>query len=407
MPILTNIGCLATCQDNGSQADIHTVSNAALAWEGGTIAWVGLEAELPQQYADEKRIDAGGRLVVPGLVDAHTHLAFGGWRADEFALRAVGASYLEIAKAGGGIASTVRHTRAASQNELYDKALPILKDMMRLGITTVECKTGYGLTLEDELKVLRVYRQLNQDQPVRLVPTLLAAHIVPEEYKTRRKEYIRLVNDEIIPAVAAEQLAVFCDVFVEETAFDADEAYLLMEIAKAYGLRPKLHVDQLSDSGGAALAASLDAISADHLEYASEAGIRAMAQKGVVAVSLPFATFNLRQPAMPARSFMDAGVPVAVATDFNPGSAPSYHLPAAMYMACILQQMAPAEVLKGATCYGAKAIGLETEIGQLRPGYRADFAVVDALDANHWMGHFRPNAAVCTVIDGSVVHSTL
>nr|MBX2820617.1 amidohydrolase family protein [Rhodothermaceae bacterium] len=243
--------------------------------------------------------------------------------------------------------------------------------------------------------------------PVRLVPTLLAAHIVPAEYKTRREDYIQLITEDIIPAVAAEDLAQFCDVFVEETAFEADEAERIMDTAKSYGLRPKLHVDQLADGGGAALAASLDAVSADHLEYASEAGIQAMAEKGVVAVSLPFATFNLRQPAMPARAFMNADVPVAVATDFNPGSAPSYHLPAAMYMACIMQRMSPAEVLKGATCYGAKAIDQQNEVGQLTSGHRADFAVIDAPDVNHWLGHLRPNAAVMTVIGGETVYSIL
>ena len=405
MPILSNIGCLATCADTGNQGDIHTTPDAALVWEGEHIAWVGKEIDLPEEFKEHERIDAERRLVIPGLVDCHTHLAFGGWRADEFALRAVGSSYLEIAKAGGGIASSVKHTRAASEDELYEKSLPILNEMMQLGITTVECKTGYGLTLHDELKVLRVYRRLNETQPVRLVPTLLAAHIVPPEYKSRRHDYIRLITEDIIPAVASENLAQFCDVFVEETAFEADEAKRIMDTAASYGLRPKLHVDQLADGGGAALAAALDAVSADHLEYASEAGIQAMAEKGVVAVSLPFATFNLRQPAMPARAFMDADVPVAVATDFNPGSAPSYHLPAAMYMACIMQRMSPAEVLKGATCYGAKAIDRAGEIGQLVSGHRADFAVIDAPDVNHWLGHFRPNAAVMTVIGGEVVYT--
>ena len=405
MPILSNIGCLATCADTGKQGDIHTTPDAALVWEGEHIVWVGKEIDLPEEFKEHERIDAERRLVIPGLIDCHTHLAFGGWRADEFALRAVGSSYLEIAKAGGGIASSVKHTRAASEDELYEKSLPILNEMMQLGITTVECKTGYGLTLHDELKVLRVYQRLNEAQPVRLVPTLLAAHIVPPEYKSRRGDYICLITEDIIPAVASENLAQFCDVFVEETAFEVDEAERIMDTAVSYGLRPKLHVDQLADGGGAALAAALNAVSADHLEYASRAGIQAMAEKKVVAVSLPFASFNLRQPAMPARAFMDADVPVAVATDFNPGSAPSYHLPAAMYMACIMQRMSPAEVLKGATCYGAKAIDRAGEIGQLVSGHRADFAVIDAPDVNHWLGHFRPNAAVMTVIGGEVVHS--
>lgn len=407
MPKLVNIGCLATCKEEGQQEDIHPILDAVLVWQEDTILWVGPEKEMPAEYHTEPSIDAGRRLVIPGLVDCHTHLAFGGWRSDEFALRAKGAPYLEIAKSGGGIASTVRHTRKANEEDLYEKALVILKELVQLGVTTIECKTGYGLTLHDELKVLRVYKQLNESQPVRLVPTLLAAHIVPEEYKSRREDYIKLITDEIIPAVAEEKLAQFCDAFVEDTAFKADEARRIMETARGYELRPKLHVDQLADGNGASLAASLDAISADHLEYASRDGIDAMAEKGVVAVSLPFASFNLRQPPMPARAFIDAGVPVAVATDFNPGSAPSYHLPAAMYMACILQKMSPAEVLKGASCYAAKAIGMDTTVGQLTTGFKADFAVIDSPDVNHWMGYFRPNAAVLTVIKGTLAYSSL
>ena len=404
MPVLKNIGYLATCADTGGQSNIQSISNAALVWEETRISWVGPQADLPVQYHREESLDAGGKMVIPGLVDCHTHLAFGGWRAEEFALRAQGASYLEIAKAGGGIASTVWHTRIATEEELYNKALKVLQEMMRLGITTAECKTGYGLTLQDELKVLRVYRELSETQPVRIVPTLLAAHIVPPEYASRRDDYIRLITQEMIPAVSEEGLADFCDVFVEETAFAPGEAEQIMAAAAEYGLRPKFHVDQLGDGGGAELAASLNAISADHLEHVSEKGIQAMAAKGVVAVSLPFASFNLRQPAMPARACIEAGIPVAVATDFNPGSAPSYHLPAAMYMACIMQYMSPAEVLKGATYFAAKAIGKGHEVGRLAPGYAADFVVMDAPDINHWMGHFQPNAAIMTVVDGSVVY---
>ena len=405
MPVLTNIGCLARCTDTGGQSDIYPLHDAALAWADGTISWIGSAAALPAAYHGEEQIDAGGRLVIPGLIDCHTHLAFGGWRADEFALRAQGASYLDIAKAGGGIASTVKHTREASPQHLYDGARAVLDEMMRLGITTVECKSGYGLTLEDERKVLRVYKALDKAHAIKLVPTLLAAHIVPHEYRDCRGAYIRLITDEMLPAVVEEDLAVFCDAFVEETAFHSHEAARIMEAAAAHGLRPKLHVDQLNDGGGAALAAEVGAVSADHLEYASEAGVAAMAAEGVVAVSLPFATFNLRQKAMPARAFIEAGVPVAVATDFNPGSAPSYHLPAALYMACVLQYMSPAEALKGATAYAARAIGMENQIGQLREGYRADFVVIDAPDVNHWLSHLRPNAAVLTAIGGDVVYS--
>ncbi|MFK7843883.1 MAG: imidazolonepropionase [Rhodothermales bacterium] len=407
MQILSNIGCLATCTGNEGQAEIQPMHNAALVWENDVVLWVGHEDALPAHYAKAERMDAGGKLVVPGLIDCHTHLAFGGWRSDEFEMRAMGKGYLEIAKAGGGIGATVRHTRAASEQELYDKAYPILDEMMALGITTVECKSGYGLTLEDELKLLQVYAKLDKSHPMRIRSTLLAAHIVPAEYADRRGAYIRMIIDELIPSVAEEGLAQYCDVFVEETAFYENEAIEILDAAKLHGLRPKLHVDQLHDGGGAALAARVEAISADHLEHAAAEGIRAMAEKDVVAVSLPFASFNLRQPAMPARAFIDAGVKVAVSTDFNPGSAPSYHLPAAMYMACVMQQMSPAEVLMGATRFASQAIGMENLTGQLAPGYKADFALIDSPDINHWMGHFRPNANLVTVIDGRVTYKAL
>ncbi|MEM8488175.1 MAG: imidazolonepropionase [Bacteroidota bacterium] len=404
MQVLANIGSLVTSAQEGEQGAIHTIRDAALVWEGDTVQWVGPQAALPAAFEQAERTDAHGMLVLPGLVDCHTHLAFGGWRTDEFEMRALGRPYLEIAKAGGGIASSVSSTRTASEDALYHKAFGFLDEMMALGITTVECKTGYGLTLEDELKVLRVYRRLAAEHPVRVRATLLAAHIVPAEFRENRRGYIDLIVKDILPAVAAEALASFCDVFVEETAFLPEEAVEICTAAARHGLRAKLHVDQLHDGGGAALAARLNAISADHLEYASPEGIGAMAEAGVVAVSLPFASFNLRQPAMQARAFIDAGVPVAVATDFNPGSAPSYHLPAAMYMACIMQYMSPAEVVKGATHYAAKALGMENTVGTLTPGFKADFVAVDAPDVNHWMGHFRPNAACLTCIDGRVVH---
>ena len=400
MPILKNIHRLYTCEEPGGQGELHAIEDAAIVWRNGLILWVGTKADLPNEYEEEEAVDAQSGLVFPGLVDCHTHLAFSGWRSDEFAMRALGKGYLEIAKAGGGIASTMRHTREASAEQLVEKALPMLREIAGLGVTTIECKSGYGLTFEDELKLLHVYKELAALQPVRIVPTLLAAHIVPPEYSNNRDRYIRMIVDELLPAVAEEGLAQFCDVFVEETAFLLDEAEVILEAGKRYGLRPKLHVDQLSDGGGAALAAKVEAISADHLEYVSDEGIQAMAEAGVVAVSLPFASFNLRQTEMPARKCIDAGVPVAVATDFNPGSAPSYHLPAAMYMACVMQQMEPAEVVKGATIYAAKALGLEHEIGSLSPGKKADFIVVDALDVNHWLGHFRANAVRDTVISG-------
>jgi len=377
--------------------------DAALAWDGDRITWVGPAVAIPSGFASVPVEDADGRAVFPGLVDCHTHLAFGGWRADEFELRIQGATYLDIAARGGGIASTVRQTRAASEAELEARAGRWLAAMRELGVTTVECKSGYGLDRDTELRLLRVYQRLALSQPSRIVPTYLGAHVVPVEYRERRAEYVRFVIEEMIPAVAAGRLAECCDAFVERSAFSVEEARAILQAGVAAGLRPKLHADQLSDGGGAKLAAEVGALSADHLEHISDAGIAAMAAAGVVAVSLPLATMYLNQPPMPARRLIDAGVAVAVATDFNPGSAPSFHLPFALTLACTLQRMTPAEALKGATVYAARALGREAEVGSLEAGKYADFAVFDVPDVTQWLYHLQANACVRTVIGGETV----
>ncbi|MGH7517834.1 MAG: imidazolonepropionase [Gemmatimonadales bacterium] len=399
MPALTNIGCLATCAAGAGQADAGLIPNAALAWEDGRIVFAGPEERLPPLVRDDVR-DAGGRLVIPGLVDCHTHLAFGGWRAEEFEQRIIGRTYLEIAAAGGGIASTMRATRAAGTDALARRAARVLEGMLELGVTTVECKSGYGLDLEHELRLLRVYAQLARTAAQRLVPTLLAAHVVPPEYRDRREAYVRLIMEQIVPAAARDRLARCCDVFVEASAFSVDEARRILLAGRAAGLAPRLHADQLGASGGAELAAEVGALSADHLECVTPAGIAALRAAGVVGVSLPIATLYLGQRPMPARSLIEAGVAVAVATDFNPGSAPSWHLPLALTLACTLQRMTPAEGLKAATLYAARAVGLEGEVGSLEAGKAADFAIVDAADPREWLYHFRPNACVETVVSG-------
>jgi imidazolonepropionase len=400
MPLLTNIGLLATCRPSGSQGDIHPIPRAALAWDDGRIVWVGPEADLPVRLHSADSLDAGGRLVIPGLVDCHTHLAFGGWRADEFERRLSGESYLEIAAAGGGIAATVRATRAASEAELEARAAGFLDGMLALGVTTVECKTGYGLDEESELKLLRVYQRLADLAAQRLVPTLLAAHVVPPEYRDRREAYVAMVTGRILPAASAARLACCCDVFVEESAFTVDEARQILVAGRALGLAARVHADQLTACGGAELAAEVGALSADHLECVTPRGIAALRDAGVVAVSLPIATLYLGQRPMPARALIDAGVRVAVATDFNPGSAPSWHLPLALTLACTLQRMTPAEALKGATIHAARAAGVEAEVGSLERGKAADFAIIDAPDVNHWLYYFRPNACLETVVGG-------
>jgi imidazolonepropionase len=400
MPVLRNIGFLARCLPAGPQHEIHGLEHAALVWEGEVIRWVGPETELPETYRGWPAEDAQGRVVVPGLVDCHTHLAFAGWRAGEFELRIQGKSYLEIAASGGGIRSTVTRTRAARTEDLVARCLEHLSEMAQLGVTTVEVKSGYGLNQEHELRLLEVYQTVAQTAPQRLVSTLLAAHVVPPEYQDRRAEYVRLVIDQIIPAAASRGLAAFCDVFVEESAFSVAEAREIFTAAARHGLRAKLHADQLTSCGGAELAAEAGAISADHLERISTDGMGRLLSAGVIAVSLPFASLYLGVTAMPARQLIGLGVPVAVATDFNPGSAPSFHLPMAMTLACLTQKMTPAEVLKGATIIAARAIGLESEVGSLEPGKSADFAVIDAESVTHWLYHLVPNACVLTVIRG-------
>jgi imidazolonepropionase len=403
MQVLRNIGLAATCRSDGAQDDLHAVRDAALAWTDGQIAWIGPDRDLPSAYADWPATDAQGRLLVPGLIDCHTHLAFGGWRADEFERRLRGESYLDIARSGGGIASTVRATRAASRADLDARARATLGEMARLGVTTVECKSGYGLDEEHELKLLEVYRTLADTQPLRIVSTFLGAHIVPPEYADRREAYIDLLCDRLMPRVSCGHLAAFCDVFVEDTAFTREEARRIFDAAAALGLRPKLHADQLSDGGGAALAAEVGAASADHLEHVSAEGITRLRDAEVVAVSLPIATLYLRTPPMPARALIAAGVPVAVATDFNPGSAPSYHLPFAMTLACTLQRMTPGEALKGATIVAARALGLDASIGSLEPDKAADFALIDAPDVAHWLYQLRPNACIAAWASGARV----
>ncbi|MCW9708449.1 imidazolonepropionase [Fodinibius salsisoli] len=400
MPVLKNIGYLATCKDEGRQEDIYPITDAAIAWKDGTIEWVGQEIDLPEKYNNESAHDAGGKMVIPGLVDCHTHLAFGGGRSDEFAMRVSGKSYLEIAKAGGGILSTVKATREASEDALYERASGFLEEMIRLGVTTVECKSGYGLSLQEELKLLRVYKRLDQHYTVNVIPTFLGAHTIPPEFKDDRKGYIDLVIEEMIPAVAEEKLANFCDVFTEESAFSIEESRRILVAAQTYGLHSKLHADQLTSCGGAELAAELEAASADHLEKISDAGIEAMAAAGVVGVTLPLASLYTQEQPLDCRRLIGGGVEVAVATDFNPGSAPSYSLPLAMMLSCNQGRMTPAQVLKGATLIAAKAIHRHRAVGSIEEGKSADFAVIDAPDPDFWMYHYKGNACTDIFIKG-------
>jgi len=403
MPVLKNISFLATCRDEGAQGDLHSIRDAALAWDDSQITWVGREVDLSGEYPGADQLDAGGRLVIPGLVDCHTHLAFAGWRTEEFVQRALGKSYLEIAQSGGGIMRTVCLTREADPQTLLKHCRGVLDQMVELGVTAVECKSGYGLDLETELKILSIYRDLNGSHPVRIASTYLGAHVVPAEFKGNRSDYLDLVCSEVIPAVSQADLASFCDVFVEESAFSLDEARQVFAAGRKHGLRPKVHADQLSSGGGAELAAEVDAVSADHLECASDAGIEKMAEAGTVAVALPLASLYLNQVQLQVRKLINGGVRVAVATDFNPGSSPSFHLPLGMTLLCVGSQMTPAEALKAATIYAAKAMEMDGITGSIEEGKLADFAIIDAPDPDHWLYHFRPNACTGTFVGGRQV----
>ncbi len=403
MPILRNIGYLATCRSKGGQNDIHPIKDAAIAWKDTAIEWVGREKDLPDSYADGEVFDAGGKMVVPGLVDCHTHLAFGGWRSEEFAMRVQGKSYLEIAESGGGILSTVQATRQATEEELYERASGFLTEISRRGVTAVECKSGYGLSLEEELKILRVYKRLAEDQPLHIAATFLGAHTIPPEYKDNREGYLNVVVEEMIPAVAEQGLAEYCDVFTEESAFTVEESRRILVAAQAAGLTPKIHADQLTSCGGAELAAEVEAASADHLEKISDAGINAMSKAGVIGVTLPLASLYTQEDPLDCRRLVEEGVEVAVATDFNPGSAPSYELPLAMMLSCNQGRLSPAEALKGATIYAAKAIHRDLHIGSIEEGKSADFAVIDAQDPNYWMYHYRGARCIRSFVKGEEI----
>jgi len=405
MPLLKNIGLLAACRPEGGQGKLHTIQKAALAWEGEKITWVGPESDLPAGFDSVQKLDAGGKMVIPGLIDCHTHLGFGGWRSREFEQRLSGISYLEIARRGGGINATVEATRKTSLEELVQRCQGFLAEMSRLGITTVEAKSGYGLNLKDEIKILSAYREVRRLQPVRIVSTCLAAHTIPKEFRKDRNRYVDLVCEEIIPAAGEANLAEFCDVFVEEGAFTRVEARRILERGREFGMLPKLHADQLTDGRGAALASELEAVSADHLECVSPEGIRALCNSGVTAVALPIAALYLRQGSMPARRLIEAGVRVAVSTDFNPGSAPSYHLPLALMLSCVRSGMTPSEALKGATMYAAEALNLQHATGSLEVGKSADFVLIDAPDPAHWLYHFCANRCVATYIRGKKIYA--
>jgi imidazolonepropionase len=357
--------------------ELCLIENAALLVKDGRIEAAGAYAELRSRIAETAEVvDAQGRCVTPGFVDAHTHLVFAGNRAAEFEQRIAGATYQQIAAAGGGILSTVRQTRAASEDELLDCARRHRDWMLRAGTTTIEAKSGYGLERETELKMLRVLKRLDEEGPAAIVPTLLAAHTVPPEFAGRREEYVRWVAEELIPEVAAAGLAQFCDSFCDDYAFTVEETRTVLMAARRHGLRLRVHAEQFRPGTGAALAAELGAVTADHLETATEETLRQLRTAGVQPVLLPGSVFALgRTNYPPARMMVELGLAIVVATDFNPGSSPIASMPFVMSLACLQMGLTPGEALTAATINAAWSLGLGERMGSLERGKQADFLI--------------------------------
>jgi imidazolonepropionase len=391
------------------ESGLGIIRNGAVAIKEGRIFWIGKTEELSEKLFLNRKgreIDATGKVVVPGLIDSHTHLIFAGSRENEFEQRIQGLSYLEIAERGGGILSTVEATRKASFDELLLLGKKRLDRMLSKGITTLEAKSGYGLSLQDELKILKVMKALQENHPIEIVPTFLGAHTVPREFRDARTRYIDLLNKEMIPKVAQERLAEFCDVFCEEKAFTVEESKKILETGKQYGLKPKIHADQLSPGGGAELAAEVNAFSADHLEYVSQEGIKKMAEKGVTAVLLPGASFFLSMKKYPpARDMIEQGVPVSLATDLNPGSSMTESLPLMMTMGCTMFKMTPKEVIQATTVHAARSIGREKEIGSLEVGKQADILLLDIPNYRYLPYHFGVDHVEKVIKKGKVVYT--
>ena len=406
--LITNIGLLATPLGRSAlagkaQGEILKLSHAWIMTEDGVITEAGSgEPPIMEQERCFETIDAGGRLVTPGLVDAHTHLIFGGFRQHELADKLRGRTYLEILAAGGGILSTVKATRAASEAQLTAKALAALKEMLSFGVTLCEAKSGYGLSTEEELKQLRVVRNLNGTQPVELVSTFLGAHAIPPEYKDDHEGYVRLICEDMLPAVAAQGLAEYCDVFCESGVFSVEESRRILSRALALGLKVKIHADEIDALGGAQLAGALGAVSAEHLIAVTDKGIKSMQKGGTIACLLPATSFYLGADYAPARKFIQEGVPVALATDYNPGSCPSLNLQLVMNLACLKDKMTPEEVLTAVTLNGAAAIGRAESHGSIEAGKKADFVIWNAADLDYLCYRFGSNLAG-TVIKGGII----
>jgi imidazolonepropionase len=396
--ILNNIGQLLTMTGDG----LGLVEKASVRITGDRFAEVSDSVLTPQP--EETEIDCKCCVVLPGFIDPHTHPVFGGWRHKEFEMRLSGRTYKEIAQSGGGILSSVRMTRQASEDQLYESGLQRVKEMLSWGTTTIEAKSGYGLDTETELKMLRAIRRIAEQDLVTVLPTFLGAHSIPEN--TSKEQYIRILEDEMMPRVAEEKLARFCDVFCENFLFNADDSRRILEAGKRHGLIPKIHADEIESSGGAEVAADVGAVSAAHLLRPSDKGLQQMAEAGVIAELLPGTCFFLREDARaPVHRMRDFGVTMALATDFNPGSSTLPCQPMTVVFGCLLYGMTVVEALRGVTVNAAKALGIEHQVGTIEPGKTADVVVSDLPDFRHLAYRVAHNPCRTVVRHGKVVCS--
>ncbi len=413
MPTLIhNIGTLQTPLGSfphagAAQGENRKYHNAAVLCDGGVIKAVYENGALPEVGADTQTIDAQGRLVTPGLIDAHTHLVFGGWRQNEIPLKLKGAGYLDILRAGGGILSTVRATREASGDELFEKSRAFLDELMAQGVTTAELKSGYGLDMETELKQLRVIKRLNEAHPMDAVATYLGAHAIPEEYALRSGEYIDFIISDMLPEIKRQSLAEFCDVFLETGVFGVEESRRLLTAAREMGFGLKIHADEIDELGGSSLAGELCAVSAEHLIATGERGMEALARGGVTAVLLPCTSLYLNKSFARARDMIAHGIPVAVATDFNPGSCPSLNIGLCMTMAYLKYRMTPEEILSAVTINAACAVNRGGSTGTIEPGKKADMVIWNAEDMEMLCYRMGSNLAGTVIKNGAIVKNNI
>lgn len=382
--LIKNASELVTCSGfkakHGSEmSDLHVIKDGAVIVEDGVIKAVGTTEEILNKYKESEYsvLDAGGKAVLPGFVDSHTHLVFGGYRAEEFSWRLRGDKYMDIMKRGGGIASSVKSTREASKQELMEAGIKRLNSMLSFGVTTVEGKSGYGLDFETEIKQLEVAKELNEVHPVDVVRTFMGAHAVPGEYKGREDEYIDFIIESVLPYVADKKLAEFCDIFCEDNVFSIEQSRRLLSKAKEMGLALKIHADEIVQLGGAELAVELGAVSADHLLQASDEGIKAMAESSVVATLLPCTAFSLKESFARGREMIDRGCAVGLATDFNPGSCFTESIPLVFALACIQMNLSIEEAITALTINGAAAVNRAEEIGSIDIGKKADIIILE------------------------------